>query len=90
MRDISVMPLPDKPVTLTVAQIEELNRKLSTLRHDVNNNLSLMVAAAELIQRRPDSAERMWPTLLDQPRKISEAVKQFSADVEAALNIKRP
>ena len=84
------MPLPNKPVTLTVAQVEELNRKLSVLRHDVNNNLSLMIAAAELIQRRPESAERMWPTMLDQPRKISDAVKQFSAEIEAALNITRP
>lgn len=83
------MPLPDKPVTLTVAQIEELNRKLAALRHDVNNNLSLMVAAAELIQRRPESAERMWPTMLDQPRKITEAVKQFSSEIEAALKINR-
>jgi hypothetical protein len=32
----------------------------------------------------------MWPTMLDQPRKISDGVKQFSAEIEAALNITRP
>jgi len=84
------MQLPKEPVTLSVAQVQELNDKLSALRHDVNNDLSLMMAAVELIQRRPESAERMWPTLLEQPRKIADAVKQFSADIEAALKIIRP
>jgi hypothetical protein len=83
------MPLPKEPVVLSVDQIEELNRKLSELRHDVNNGLSLMVAAAELIQRRPESAERMWPALLDQPRKIADVLKQFSNDFESALHITR-
>ena len=45
------MVLPDQPVTLTVEQIRELNQKLSTLRHDVNNNLALVIAAAEIIRR---------------------------------------
>ena len=47
------MPLPNQPVTLNVEQIGELNRKLSTLRHDVNNGLALVVAAAEIIRRKP-------------------------------------
>jgi len=34
------MPLPDQPVTLVPEQVAELNRKLSVMRHDVNNNLS--------------------------------------------------
>ena len=39
------MGLPAHPVTLTVEQIEDLNRKLSTLRHDINGDLALIVAA---------------------------------------------
>ena len=84
------MPLPKEPVTLTVEQIGELNRKLSTLRHDVNNNLALVVAASEIIRRKPESAERMWNGLVEKPQKIAESVAQFSRDLEMALGITRP
>src|ERR1043166_2110887 len=36
----SGMKLPGQPVSLTPEQINELNEKLSTVRHDINNNLS--------------------------------------------------
>jgi hypothetical protein len=44
------MTLPTAPVTLTIGELEDLNRKLSDMRHDINNHLSLMVAALELIR----------------------------------------
>ena len=84
------MPLPNQPVTLTAEQIGELSRKLSTLRHDVNNNLALVVATAELIRRKPESAERMWNGLAEKSRKITEALTQFSGELEMALGITRP
>jgi aspartokinase len=84
------MPLPTEPVNLSVEQLKELNQKISTLRHDVNNNLSLMMAATELIRRRPESAERMWTALTEQPHKVAEVVAQFSRELEKALGITRP
>ena len=36
------MALPNHPVTLTVEQIGELHKKLSTLRHDVNKSAGLL------------------------------------------------
>jgi hypothetical protein len=84
------MGLPTEPVTLTVAQVEELNKKLSTMRHDINNYLSLIVAASELIQHKPQMAERMLTTLSEQPPKIGEAIKKFSADFEKAVGVTRP
>jgi hypothetical protein len=84
------MPLPSQPVTLNVEQIAELNRKLSTLRHDVNNNLALITAAVEIIRRKPESTERMLNGLAEKPHKIAEAVAQFSREVETALGITRP
>jgi aspartokinase len=84
------MPLPNQPVTLNVEQIGELNRKLSTLRHDVNNNLALVVAAAEIIRRKPESAERMWTALTEKPQRIAESVAQFARELETALGITRP
>ncbi len=84
------MPLPDDPVTLSADQVRELNRKLANLRHDVNNSLSLMTAAVELIKRRPENAGNMWDTLIEQPRKITGVISQFSRDFEAALHITKP
>ena len=84
------MALPTQPVALSVEQIRELSQKLSTLRHDMNNSLSLIAATAELIRRRPATTEQMWNTLTDQPRKITASITQFSRDLEAALHITRP
>jgi hypothetical protein len=84
------MGLPSEPITLTVAQLEELNRKLSALRHDINNNLSLIVAAVELIKHRPQMMQKMMITLGEQPTKISDALTKFSVDFECALGITRP
>ena len=84
------MSLPTEPVTLSVEQIGELNRKLADARHDVNNYVALIMASVELLRRRPETAERMLASLLEQPPKITAAVKQFSTELEAALHITRP
>ena len=84
------MGLPNQPVTLSAEQIEELNRKLSTMRHDINNNLSLMMAAVELIRYKPQTLERMITTLLEQSPKVTQAVSQFSSEFEKSFGITRP
>lgn len=81
--------MPSQPVTLTVEQIEKLNEHLSNLRHDINNNLSLILAATELIKHKPQTLERMANTLSEQPPKISTALARFSADFEKAVGITR-
>jgi hypothetical protein len=83
------MNQPTRPVTLSMEQIGELNQKLATLRHDLNNSLSLIAATVELVRRRPTVPEQMWNSLAEQPRKIGEAFSQFSRDLEAALHITR-
>jgi len=84
------MALPTEPVTLSVQQLEELNRKLSTLRHDINGDLALVVAAAELIKLNPDILQRMLSTLLEQPPKIRDKVDRFSTELEKMVGISRP
>jgi len=84
------MPLPEHPVSLSAEQIAELNGKLSAMRHDINNHLSLIIAAVELIRYKPETAERMMSTLVEQPPRIAQALQQFSAQFEQALNITRP
>lgn len=81
--------MPSQPVTMTVEQVAELNRKLSTMRHDINNQLSLIMAAVELVRFKPHMAERMMSTLIEQPPKITEALGKFSADFERAFGITR-
>ena len=84
------MAAPNEPVSLSVEQARELHGKLGAMRHDVNNELSKIAAAIELIRRRPESAERMWPGLAEQPRKISEVVTRFANELETALRVTRP
>jgi len=84
------MVLPKEPVTLTIQQVEELNEHLSTLRHDVNGDLSLVVASAELLRLNPASAARMLQTLIEQPPKIRERLDKFSLEFEKMLGITRP
>ena len=83
------MGLPTEPVTLTPEQIDDLQKRLSNLRHDVNNHLSLIVAAAELIKLNPDLIKRMCATLAEQPPKISEEMNKFSVAFENVLRITR-
>lgn len=81
------MSLPNEPVTLSPEQVEELRNQLATMRHDINNHLSLIVAAAELIKLNPDAVGRMSVTLTEQPGKISAHIGKFSTAFEKSLGI---
>ena len=82
------MSLPAKPVTLSVEQIRDLNKKLSSLRHEVNSNLSLIIAAAEILRREPNRPASYWDGLIDKPHRIAEKVSEFSRDVEIMLGLR--
>ncbi|HNQ73006.1 MAG TPA: hypothetical protein PKN95_05320 [Verrucomicrobiota bacterium] len=84
------MNTPNDPIVLTRSQVEALNKQLSTMRHAINNHLSLVMAAVELVRRKPEAVERMSGTLTEQPDKIAEAMKRFSAEFETALDIRSP
>jgi len=84
------MALPTEPVTLSPQQLEEFNRKLSTLRHDVNGDLALVVAAAELIRLNPETLQNMLSKILEQPPKVREKLDRFSLEMEKLLGISRP
>ncbi len=81
------MGLPRQTVPLSPEQIGELSRRLSNLRHNVNNHLALMVAALELVRRKPELIERMVNNLTEQPQKILEELKKFAEEFERALKI---
>ena len=81
------MGIPSKPVTLSVEQLEHLNRELSNLRHDINNTLSLIMAAVDLIRYKPHMTERMMNTLIEQPPKILNSIAKFGTEFEKTFGI---
>jgi len=83
------MAVPSESVTLTAAQVVALNTKLSELRHDVNNQLSLVVGAAELIKCKPETTTRMLVTLSAAPPRIANQIREFSDQFEKAFGITR-
>ena len=83
------MALTAESVTLTAAQVMALNHKLSELRHDVNNQLSLVVGAAELIRCKPETTPRMLGTLSAAPQRIAEQIRLFSDQFEKTFGLTR-
>ena len=76
-------------VHLTSEQVSELNKKLSHMRHEVNNQLALVVAALELIRFRPETRDKMLYTVSQQAPKITAEIAKFSAEFEQILGINR-
>jgi hypothetical protein len=85
-----VMGVPTAPVTLSPEQLKELNQKLSHMRHEINNQLALIVAAVELLRLKPDLRDKMLDTLSQQPPRISDEMARFSTEFERAYGITRP
>ncbi len=81
------MGMPQTPVTLTPEQVAELNEKLATARHDINNHLSLIIAAVELMHRKPELSARMIESISHQPDKIIAQMRAFSAEFEQTFGI---
>jgi hypothetical protein len=67
----------------------ELHEKLRTMRHDINGRLANIVAAAELMRIRPETAGERLKVLLEQPHKAAECVAEFSREFEKLLGLKR-
>ena len=81
------MALPSQSFNLTPEQVEALNKRLSSLRHDINGDLALIVASAELIKLSPASIPQRVKTLLEQPDKIRKKMDEFSADLERIFGV---
>ncbi len=83
------MGVPNESVTVTQEKLAELNKKLSHMRHEVNNQLALVVAALELIRYKPDTREKMLDTAAQQTPKIMAEITKFSAEFEQVFGISR-
>jgi len=80
---------PTGPVTLTEEQIADLHEKFRSMRHDINGRLANIVAAAELIRLRPETAEERLRLLLEQPQKAADSMNEFSDELEKRLGMIR-
>jgi len=81
------MGLPQETISLSPEAVADLNQKLSDMRHSVNNHLTLVTTALELIRRKPDSIERMLESMADQPERIRNELTEFSNELEKVLKI---
>lgn len=83
------MGLPVEPVTLSPEQIAQLNKQLAAMRHNINNHLALVVAALELIRRKPEMGARLFENMAAQPDRVLTEMRRFSDEFEKALSITR-
>ena len=81
------MRAPTEPVNLSVEEVAVLAKSFSTMRHDVNNQLALIMAAAELLRAKPQMADRLAQTLSEQPPKISAALNKYCDDFQTAFGV---
>jgi hypothetical protein len=80
---------PNGPVTLSEAQILALHAELRRMRHDVNGRLANIIAAAELMRLRPETAAERMKLLMEQPMKAAESISEFSHQFETTLGLLR-
>ena len=82
------MALPTQPVTLDVQQIQDLSQHFSFFRHDANNSVGLISAAAELMRYSPNAAKKWSTTLIEQPPRIAGKTREFIGETERVLGIR--
>ncbi len=78
-----------EPVTLRADEAASILAGLRTARHNVNNCLSLVIAAAELVKLKPQDAQRLADQILEQPDRIMAELRGFSAELEKRLGAAR-
>lgn len=83
------MEFPKEPVTLTPSELAQILEHHKTARHNVNNALSMIIAAAELVKLKPDAAERYSDKILEQPDRIIMELKSFGDELEKRLRVKK-
>ena len=83
------MRLPIEPVTFTPEEVADLNGKLASMRHGINNKLAVIVGTIEVIRLRPEKTKAMLEPLVEQMPQIADALAKFSAEFERAFGINR-
>ncbi len=83
--------MPSQPVQskgeqklLSIGNFGSLSERLSTMRHDINNRLAIVTAAADLMKLKPDAATiALWlPRVGAQPEVVKALMQEFSESFE--------
>ena len=77
-----------EPVTLSPEAIQSLVKQVNVARHELNNALSLISAATELMRMNPEMVPKLIGTLHDQPQRISNCFQTLTNDVEKSLGLR--
>ncbi|MFL6537412.1 MAG: hypothetical protein ACJ8I9_03010 [Chthoniobacterales bacterium] len=70
--------MSDTERTITQAELHELQKKYSEIKHSVNNALAVIMALSEMSQRRPDYAEKLATTVLTKAPQIVSSLQEFT------------
>ena len=76
--------MTDNTPSISRDELTQLQSKYSEIKHSVNNALAVMMALAEMSQRRPDYAEKLASAVLTKAPQIVSSLQEFTA----ALNEK--
>jgi hypothetical protein len=64
--------------SISQAELTELQKKFSEIKHSINNALAVMMALSEMSQRRPDYAEKLATTVLTKAPQIVSSLQEFT------------
>jgi hypothetical protein len=74
--------------TLSPEELAELQKKFSEIKHSINNALAVMMALAEMSQRRPDYAEKLATTVLSKAPQIVSSLQEFTQALNEKAGVK--
>jgi hypothetical protein len=83
---ITMVPIRQSHI-LTPAEIAEIHQRLSSFCHNVNNHLSLIMAATDLMRRKPEATERALEAMRVPPEEIARELRCFRSDLEKILGL---
>ena len=70
--------MSDPGHSISREELVELQKKFSEIKHTINNALAVMMAMAEMSQRRPDYAEKLASTVVTKGPQIVSGLQEFT------------
>lgn len=64
-----------------------MQRQLSEARHDINNRLAGVIAAAEILFHKPEMVGKLAPRVLDDATEIHRRLESLYAALEQTLHL---
>jgi hypothetical protein len=70
--------MTDNTSSISQDELTRLQSRYSEIKHSVNNALAVMMALAEMSQRRPDYAEKLASAVLTKAPQIVSSLQEFT------------